>query len=162
MELRKAMRAVRLFVLLFVLSLAGFVAVCHGASEADARSAVVQADQRVSQAYHGVEEAQKAGANVSDLLGTLNDVGVLLSNAHLALEQGSFDAASTLADLSVAKLVGFDGAADGLRDSASQARLVDFELNVVGSSVGTVAVVVGGVLLWWYLKKRQKVRAGGV
>ena len=61
-------------------------AVCHGASEADATAAVASADQRVNVCYSAVADAEKAGANVSGLLVTLNDAGVLLSEAHLALD----------------------------------------------------------------------------
>jgi hypothetical protein len=153
-------------VLLAVLASGGSAAVCHGLSEADATSAVAQADQRVSVCYSAVAGAQKAGANVSGLLVTLNDAGVLLSEAHLALVNGSFDSASALAGQCVTKLDGFDNAANSLRDSASQARFVDFWVSVVGSVVGAVAVVVGGFVVWLLLnrrvKKRQSASPGGV
>jgi hypothetical protein len=149
-------------VLLAVIASGGLMAVCHGLSEADATSAVAQADQRVSACYLAVADAQKTGANVSGLLVTLDDAGVLVSEAHLALAYGNFDSASALAGQCVAKLDGFENAAGNLRDSASQARSVDFEVNVVGSAVGAVAVAVGGFLAWGYLKKRYVVRAGGV
>jgi hypothetical protein len=148
-------------VLLAVLASGGFTAVCHGLSEADATSAVAQADQRVSACYLAVADAQKAGANVSGLLVTLNDAGVLLSEAHLALINGSFVSANALAGECVTKLDGFDNIANGLRDSASRVRLMDFWVNVVGSAVGAVAVVVGGFLVWLFLKKRYAVTAGG-
>lgn len=147
-------------VLLAVLASGGSVAVCHGLSEADARVAVANADLRVSFCYSAVADAEKAGANVSGLLVTLNAAGVLLSEAHLALINGSFDSASTSAGECVTKLDGFDSAANSLRDSASQAKLMDFWLNVVGSGVGAVAIVAGGFSVWWYLKRKQSVIEG--
>ena len=48
---------------------------------------------------------------------------------------GSSDSASALAGECVTKLDGFDSAANSLRDSASQAKLMDFWLNVVGSGL---------------------------
>ena len=149
-------------VLLAVLWLACSGAVCHGASEADARSTVASADQRVSVCYSAVADAEKAGANVSGLLVTLNDAGMLLSEAHLSLINGSYDLASGLAGQCVTKLNGFDNTADSLRASASQARFVDFWVNVVGSAVGAIAVAVGGFLVWRFLKRKSVVKAGGV
>jgi hypothetical protein len=151
-----------LLLLSTVLGLAGLAAVCYAAGEADARSAVANADQRVSACYLAVADAQKAGANVSGLVSTLNDAGLLLSRAHLALAGGNFDSASALATQCVAKLDGFEGGADGLRVSASQARFMDFVVNIVGSAVGAVVVVVGGVLIWLYLKGRNAVKVGEV
>jgi hypothetical protein len=104
--------------------------------------------------YAAVAQAEKAGADVTGLLSTLNDAGLLLSKAHLALKYGNFDSASALASQCVGKLDGFEGVAGGLRDSASQARSMDFAVNVIGSAVGAIAVVVGGFLVWQLLKKK--------
>ena len=149
-------------VLLAMLGSAGLAVVCHGAGEADARSAVSQADARVSTCYLAVADAEKAGANVSGLLVTLNNAGMLLSEAHLSLINGSYDLASGLADQCMTMLSGFDNAASSLEASASHAALVDFWVNVVGSGVGAIAVVVGGFFLWRFLKRKSAIRAGAV
>ena len=141
---------------------ASFVAVCHGVSEADAASAVANADQTVIGCYQSAANAEQAGANVSALLVTLDDAGLLLSEAHLALLNGSFDSASALAGQCVAMLEGFNGTADGLKSSALQAGFVDFWVNIVGSAVGAVAVLVGGFLVWRFLKGKKSVKAGAV
>jgi hypothetical protein len=154
--------AFAVLVLCALLSTAGFVAVCQGATEAEARSAVANADQTVSACYQAAANAEKAGANVSSLLVTLDNAGVLLSEAHLALANGSFDSAYPLAVQCLMKLEGFNNTANSLRDSASHASLVDFLVNVVGSSVGAVAVVMGGVLVWRFSKRKGSVKAGAV
>jgi hypothetical protein len=59
-------------------------------------------------------------------------------------------------------LEGFNGTADGLKSSASQAGFLDFWVNFVGSAVGAVAVVVGGFLAWLFLKGKKAVKAGAI
>jgi len=141
--------------LLLVLPLAGFVVVGYCSSEADARAAVAQASQRVSACYSVAADAAKAGANVSGLLVALDEAGGLLSGAELALAKGEFDSASTLAHLCEEKLVGFEDATVGFRDSAVRAGFLDFAFGVVGSAVGSVVVVVVSVVVWFYLKRRS-------
>ena len=153
MERVRTMKIVALLLLL-VLSLAGFVAVGYCSSEADARAAVAQASLRVSACYSVAADAAKAGANVTGLLAALDDAGLVLSGAELALGRGEFDSAATLATLCEEKLVGFEDAAVGLRDSAVRAGFLDFAFGVVGSAVGSVVVVFVGVVVWFYLKRR--------
>jgi len=148
------MKIVALFLLL-VLPLVGFVVVGYCSSEADARAAVAQASLRVSACYSVAADAAKAGANVTGLLVTLDDAGGLLSKAELALAKGEFDSASTLAHLSEERLVGFEDGAVSLKDSAVRAGFLDFAFGVVGSAVGSVLVVVVGVGVWFWLKRRS-------
>lgn len=145
-----------------MLVLVGSAAVCLGTGEVEARSAVGEAEQRVNACYMAAAEAQKARANVTDLLLVLDDAGMLLCKAHLALEKGDFDSAYALAVESRAKLDGFDVEANALRDSASQARSMDFAVNVVGSGVGSVMVVVVAFVVWRLSKKEYPAPEGGV
>jgi hypothetical protein len=144
------------FVLLLLLMLAplSFTAICHCASESDARAAVSEAQQRINTCYSAAADAAKAGANVTDLLSILNDAGSSLSRAELALGQGDFNSAYGLAVESEGKLNGFENVALGLKNFAVSAGNFDFEVNVVGSSVGAVAVVVLGFVIWRLLRKR--------
>ncbi|HUW47491.1 MAG TPA: hypothetical protein VMW36_01950 [Patescibacteria group bacterium] len=141
--------------LLLVLPLAGLVVVSYGASEADARAAVGEASQRVNSCYSAGADAAEAGANVTGLLVTLDEAGGLLSRAELALAKGEFDSAATLAHLCEERLVGFEDGAISLRDTGSRLRTLDFAFGVVGSAVGSVAVVLVGVIVWFYLKHRS-------
>jgi hypothetical protein len=59
-------------------------------------------------------------------------------------------------------LVGFTDRAVTLRDSATRERYVDFMVNIVGSTVGAVAVVVAGWVLWIYLKRKYGKVGGAV
>jgi len=154
LERVRTMKIVALLLLL-TLPLAGFVAVGYCSSEADARAAVAQASQRVNACYSVAADAAKAGANVSGLLVTLDDAGLVLSGAELALGRGEFDSASTMAHLCEEKLVGFEDGAVSLKDSAVRAGFLDFAFGIVGSAVGSVLVVVVGVVVWFYLKRRS-------
>jgi hypothetical protein len=132
---------------------------CLAVDEGQARSAMVEADQTIKDCYLAVAAADKAGGNISDMLSVLQDAGMLLSRADLALEKGDFDSAYNLAVQSKASLDGFIAEANSVKDAAEHNGLMDFMINIVGSSAGTVAVVVGGFALWFWLNRRySKVR----
>jgi hypothetical protein len=128
--------------------------VCLAVDEGQARSAMVEADQTIKDCYLAVAAADKAGGNVSGMLSVLQDAGMLLSKADLALEKGDFDSAYNLAVQSKAKLDGFVVEANSVKDAAEHSGFVGFMINVVGSSAGTVAVIVGGFAVWFWLNRR--------
>ncbi len=146
----------KLFVLLvlFVLLLSCLCVQCRAASETDAQSAVSEASQRIVTCYGEVANASSAGANVSALLQVLNTAGDLLSRAQLALADGDFNSSSALALQSQQALVGFDAQSESLRSAALHSGFVDFWVDVVGSSVGAVAVLVLGFFVWRFLSKK--------
>jgi hypothetical protein len=137
-----------LFLMLF--SLAPF---CLAVDEGQARSTMVQADQTIKDCYLAVAAADEAGGNVTDLLSTLQDAGMLLSKANLAFGRGEYDSAYNLAVQSKAKLEGFVADANSVKEEAEQSADNDFMINVVGSSVRTVAILVGSLAVWFGLKR---------
>jgi hypothetical protein len=145
---------IALWILLMLLAPLILVAVCRGATESDARAAVTEAQKRISVCYDAAADAAKAGGNVTSLLSTLNDAGNSLSKAELALGQGDFNSANALALESEGKLNGFENAASGLKESAVKAGNWDFEVNVVGSSVGSVVVLALGFVVWRLLRRK--------
>jgi tetrahydromethanopterin S-methyltransferase subunit G len=142
-------------VLLCVFAILGSAVACLAVDEIEARSAITEAEQRVSVCYHSVTEAQNAGANVSELLSVLNDAGMSLSRARLGLQNRDFSAAYNLAVECKNRLNGFEDQTDLLRGSAVQQRSSDFLVNVVGSGIGAIFTVVVGLWLWFFLKKRH-------
>lgn len=134
-------------------------ALSFAVSEADASQAISEAEQRVNVCYLAVADAQNAGANASQLLSVLQEAGLLLSKARVAFEKGDFDSAYNLAVQSNSSLNGVDTDANSLRDTARQERSLDFMVNIVGSTVGTFAVLVGGFLAW-FLSKREHTNEG--
>jgi hypothetical protein len=133
----------------------------YAVTEDEAKSAITSAEQNVIACYQAVAEAEKAGANTTELLVVLNEAGALLSKAHLSFKNEDFDSANNFASLSQEKLIGFIDRADALRATAAQQGYWDFMVFVVGSLAGTVAVVFGGFVAWTVLKKRYA-KAEGV
>jgi hypothetical protein len=88
------------------------------------------------------------------MLSVLQDAGLLLSKADLALKNGDYDSAYSLANQGKARLDGFIVDANSLKDVAEHSRYLDFTINIVASSAGTVAVVVGSFAVWLWLKKK--------
>jgi hypothetical protein len=123
-------------------------------SQSQAVSALEDADSVVVSAYQVVSRADDAGANVTGLLDQLNEAGELLARAHAAYKSGDFDSALELADLCQERLNGFVADADALTEVAVRDGELDFLVNVVGSIAGSVCVVCGGVLIWFYLDRR--------
>lgn len=126
-----------------------------------AASALANAEGSVVSGYQAVSKAEESGANVSSLLVRLNEAGELLARAQLAYKSGDFDSAISFAGQSQVKLNGFVVEANALKESAIQVHYWDFMVNVVGSIVGSVAVVCGSVVVWFLLKRRYE-KAGKV
>jgi hypothetical protein len=131
---------------------------CFGVNDEDALSAISSAEDEVLACYQAAADAERAGANVSDLLNVLNEAGWLLSRAKIAYNQGDFDSAFALANESQTKLSGFKAWAEDLKQKAEQANERDFMINFVGSPVGAICIVFGGFVLWTLLKGREKVK----
>jgi hypothetical protein len=147
-------------VLIFLIVVNPFCA--FALTEADAESAIVAAENRIADCYRTALDAEKAGANVTSLLSTLNEAGELLSKANLVYSMGDFDSAHDFAVQSQEKLNGFDVKTGALKESAMHARYWDFMVNVLGSIVGTVVVVCGGFVVWVLLKRRYEKTEGVV
>lgn len=135
-----------------------FVSPVLGYGEDETRAAVEAAESEVLSCYGAVFEAEKVGANVSELLSILDDASWFLSKAKLAYGEGDFDSAVSFANECRSRLNGFVVHAEDLKNGAEQAGNWDFMLNFAGSGVGAVCVVVGGFALWTFLKKRTEVK----
>jgi hypothetical protein len=142
--------------MLFLLSASLFIFPALCSSQDEAESAIQSAEDAVLDCYKAVFEAEKAGANVSSLLQVLNEAGWLLSKARVAYYNGDFNSAYEYAAKCTQKLDGRVDEANRLKLEAENARRMDFLVNYVGSSVGAVAIVVGGYAFWVFLKRREK------
>jgi hypothetical protein len=142
-------------VLVLMLSVAAMPVRVFAVATADkAQAAVDGAQAQIITCYGAVAEAESARGNVTELAGILNEAGVLLSQARVAFENGEYDLAVEFSSSCTDRLEGFTDRAVTLRDSAAHERYVDFMVNIVGSTVGAVAVVVAGWVLWIYLKRK--------
>ncbi|MCW3986039.1 MAG: hypothetical protein NWE91_06500 [Candidatus Bathyarchaeota archaeon] len=130
-----------------------------GANETDAVAAIAAAEEKNVLCYDAVAEADGAGANVTVLLVTLGEAGGLLSMAEWSYARGDFDNAVDFAGQSQGKLNGFVVEAEALTETVVKENYWGFLVNVVGSVVGSVAVVCGSFVVWHFFKKRY---GGGV
>lgn len=126
------------------------------AEQTDASAAITSAKEQIVTCYQAARDAEGAGANITSLTATLNDAGALLSQAESAYSTNDFDAARDLAVQSREMLSNFVSDANALKETAIQQGNQDFMINVVGSAVGAIAVVVGGFAVWNFLKRKYE------
>jgi hypothetical protein len=125
------------------------------AQQSNAQSAISDAQSKIIICFNASRLAEAAGANISRLTAALNTAGLLLSRAELAHSNGNFGAAQDLAVQSQNILVNFVTDANSLQTAATQNRNTDFMI-FVGSIGGTVAVLVGSVVIWVFLKRKVR------
>ena len=145
----------RAFLAIIMLLTAMFLPSVAFAEQSGADSAIASAKQQIVTCYDAAKAAEAAGANITSLTGILNDAGTLLSQSELAYSKNDFSTAQSLADQSGQSLANFVSEANGLRDAAAQQQTLEFLVNVVGSIMGTIAVIVAGFVVWRFLRKRQ-------
>jgi type II secretory pathway pseudopilin PulG len=126
------------------------------AEQAGVSTAISSAKTTILDCYNAAKDAEAAGANITVLVGTLNEAGSLLSQAELAYATNDFDTAYDLAVQSQNTLSGFVAGANALRDAAVQQQNQGFLVNVVGSVIGTFVVIAAGFAAWLLLKKRYE------
>jgi hypothetical protein len=146
-------------VLVVLVALLFFVAVFASpvwADQAGATAAISSTKNTIVNCYGAAEEAEAVGANITALVATLNDAGALLSQAELAYAANDFDAAVNFAVQSQSVLNGFVGEANALKETAVQQQNQDFLVNVVGSIIGSIAVIIVGGLVWLLLKRKYE------
>ena len=124
------------------------------AEQEGAQSAISSAKNTILTCYRAAREAEAAGANITVLTATLNQAASLLSQAEFAYATNDFDTASNLASQSQNVLTNFVGEANALKETATQQRNQDFLVNVVGSLIGTFVVIVAGLVVWIFLKRK--------
>jgi hypothetical protein len=160
MRFRVASKSVVLFLALFLLVVTGCLPSVAHADQSSASSELASAQSKLVECFNAAKAAEAAGANVSELISTLNVAGSLFSQAMFAYSSGNFSGAYALAVQSQSELSNFVSTASSLRSAAAQKQNVDFYLNFVGSIVGAVAVIAASFVVWVLLKHRYE-RAGG-
>lgn len=123
-------------------------------SKEEADDAIATAQAALTECYKAAVEAERAGANITNLLKQLNSAGETFSKAVLAYRNGNFSLAVKLANQTRNILEGFIYQASVLRENAIEQSRWDFMVNVVGSSVGAVAVVLLSFGIWTLLKRK--------
>lgn len=78
------------------------------------------------------------------------------SSLYVQLDATNTNSKVTIFNPNTPKLNGIVVEANALKESAIQVHYLDFMINVVGSIVGSVAVVCGGVVVWVLLKRKYE------
>jgi hypothetical protein len=140
-----------ILVFLALLSLfLGSIFVVRGAGEAS--SSVSDAYSAVRVAFNATLEAERAGANVSDLIARLNEAAGLLDEAEVALNSGNSSDAAIIAGQCIGIAESVQSDADALKASAlDQARTV-FWTYLTFSVVSSAAFVVVLAVVWQRFK----------
>jgi hypothetical protein len=117
--------------------------------------AIDSAQNMLNTCFEAAKQAEAAGANITSLQDTLNIAGAQLSKAQYAQSQGDSGSANNYAQQAQSTLSGFEEQANALRDTASRQTQTSFLINVVGSIVGTFAVIGGSIAVWIILKRKN-------
>jgi hypothetical protein len=99
-----------------------------------------------------VSDAEAAGANVSGLMGRLNEAGGALTSAGVALAVGNYSDAVSLAGTCTSLADGVSRDA-GVLKSDSVARAADWMLTVSFSAVGAAVFVAVLFLVWRWFRR---------
>lgn len=158
--MRSQLNRVFFFAVLVSVVVGCSVDVVLGVSEEEASTVLAAAESNVVVCYSAVAEADEVGANVTALLTRLGEAGELLSLGELAFSKGDYDSALTYAGQSQERLSGFVDEAEDLEELAFNEQYMSFTITILGSVIGVVVVVVGGVVFWFLLKKRVTEGAG--
>ncbi|TRO52894.1 hypothetical protein E2P61_02620 [Candidatus Bathyarchaeota archaeon] len=126
------------------------------AEQSNASTAISSAKNRILDCYNAVKDAEAAGANITTLAATLDEAGALLSQAELAYAAKDFSTSFNLATQSLNRLNNFVDEANTSMEVAIQQQNIDFLINVVGSIIGTLAVIIAGFAVWRFLKKKYE------
>lgn len=130
--------------------------ICLCVSSGDAQLFISDAETKVIACYMALVDAERDGANVTELAGVLNKAGWLLSKAKLAHINDNYEDAIKYAEECLLMLEGFMNKAETLRREAGESRRSDFMLNYVGSGVGALCIAIGGYAIWFYLTRRKR------
>jgi len=142
------------FLLFLSMLSASFIPKISASTKDEAELAIKSSEERILECYLEALDAERAGADVKQLLIVLNEAGSLLAKARLAYREGDFSVAKNLAHQSLRRLDGFIERAEALRDAASREGFYDFMVNFVGSISGAVALVLFSFLLWRFLERK--------
>jgi len=119
----------------------------------EASLAIGEADNALRRAFEAVLEAERAGANVSDLIVKLDEAGGLLAEAENAYRIGNFSEAVSRAEGCSVLANGVVGEALSLQNMALADAQTAFWQNLTFSCFGGAAVLVVLFLVWGWFKR---------
>ena len=151
------LRLLYAFMIVFIFVASTFVSPILASSGQETASSVVTiAENAIVSAYEAVLDAERVGADVSGLLGRLNEAGEFFAAARMSYENGDFEDATLFADLSrnVGEEVGNE--AYELEGWAQNDSFQRTWLTILASVSGIVFVGLGSLWVWRFLKRRYQ------
>jgi len=150
-------------VLLCLFLLMALLTPCLAIDETEASLKISEANSALKSAFKSVWEAERVGANVSDLVFDLKIAENFLAEAEIAYANGDLNGTISKADqcIAIADIVQND--ATTLNNLASANLWGMFWLTLTFSSVGIMAFIIFLILIWsrfkrLYLKKMMKMK----
>jgi hypothetical protein len=143
---------ISLFAVVFVACLVLNVPRAFAVGSEEAALAVSDADGALRGAFVAVSDAERVGANVSGLMGRLNEAGDALASARTALEMENYNDAVSRADLCKSLVSGVVGDADALKADALGTKS-SWWITMSFSVVGSVVFVVVLFLAWRWVRR---------
>ena len=144
---------VAIITLLIVFSSFTQISKAHAYSKEEAEEAITETHQIIINCYKAALEAEKAGANITELTKILNEVGDSFSMALLALKNGDYDLALQLTNKCNTKLEGFIDKAEIMRNKASEEQYWNLVF-IICTGVSAVLIICIGFVVWNLLKRR--------
>jgi len=130
----------------------GSIVVVRGADQAS--PIVGDAGSAVHAAFNATLEAERAGANVSDLIASLNEAARLLSDAKTSLSSGNLSEAAIMAGQCFGIAANIERQAGVLKASAKNEAQSVFWTSLTFSVVGIASFIVVLLLLWVWFRRR--------
>lgn len=132
------------------------IQICLCVNSDGAFSLISKAEFRIIACYGAIMDAERDGANITEMVSILNRASWLLSKAKLAYNCGDYESAVKYAGECLSMLDGFTEHAEVLGREAKEASQRDFMFNFVGAGVGVLCIIAGSYAAWLYLTKREK------
>lgn len=156
------MRSFGFHFLVFVLiSLFIFGSFCAKAY-ADPAGKVADADNAMRQAFSSVFDAEGAGANVSDLIASLDEAGRILADAETAIRIGNLREAESKANACIGIAGNIKTEATSLKSTALTDTQRSFRYTSAFSVAGMTVFAVALVFVWRRFKRGYSKRVLGM
>ncbi len=152
MENRKLFAIALFFLLAFSTLLLDEHSISARTSQTDSK--LRQANNAVEQAFTAAYDAEKAGANITDLLARLNEAARILARAENSYRTGDFNAASAQADSVVPIAQEVTASAMDAKQTALASSQNTFWFNIAFTVIGIVVFVLALFLSWRWFKRR--------
>lgn len=125
------------------------------ADQNSAQSAISSAQSNFKNCYQAVKQAQAAGANVNQLMTTLNNSSALLSKSQLAYASGDYNSAYTYANQCQNELNGFVSQANALQANAANSRNSRYLIDGI-SIIASIAILCVGIAAWSHISRKGR------